>query len=155
MRSVWSRGLIPLCLLAGVLLLAACLAPTPIPTPTPTPTPSPTPTPTATPTPAGPQVVRKIDQGVDVPARERRSVVVPVAQGQRVEGSLTVRGGLDVNLYVRDPFGNIITQAERVQGTRGFAFVAATGGNFDFVFDNAHEGTIPKAVDVSITVWSR
>ncbi len=123
--------------------------PTLIPIRIATATPAPRPTRTLDP------VIARISQTVDIGAGQAKRVQILVQLGQRVEGNLAVRGGLDVGFSVADPSGNFVVDAERVSGSRGFAFVAAATGNYALGFDNRHSLFASKAVDIIATVWRR
>lgn len=111
------------------------------PTPTPQPMPTPTPTPVA--------IITK----VDVPARQMKTFKIQVKVYERVEGKFVVRAGTNVAFRIEDPFGNVVTGAEGVSGTRGFAFIAATYGSYSLVFDNSDSYSTPIAVDLAYTIW--
>ena len=126
-------------------------------TPAAIPIPIATATPALRPTRTPDPVIAHISQTVDIGTAQAKRVQILVQLGQRVEGKLTVRGGsdLDVGFSVADIFGNIIVDAGRVSGSRGFAVVAVATGNYTLVFDNRHSLFTSKAVELTATVWRR
>ncbi len=122
-----------LALVAGWIVLGvSCgVSATQTPTPVRIATATPAPRPTRTPDP----VIARISRTLDFGAAQAKRVQILVQLGQRVEGNLAVRGGADsdVGFSVADPSGNFVVDAERVSGSRGFAFVAAATGKYTSV----------------------
>jgi hypothetical protein len=114
-----------------------------------------------TPTPA-PVVVANVNSRVDVSGGLVQAIHLEMQEGQRIEGTVTVRAvsradssKLDVNFLVKDPSGQVTMDVVRVSGVQGFAFVAAKTGRYSLVLDNSHSLVTPKAVDIVAQVWSR
>jgi len=102
------------------------------------------------PTPA-PVVVANINSKVDIPGGLVNSFKLEVKEGQRVEGTLTVRAvdrtdnaRLEVSVLVKDPSGQVALNAGKVTGSQRFAFVAAATGTYDMVLDNSISLVTPR-----------
>lgn len=115
----------------------------------------------STPAPA-PVVVANVNSKMDIPGGLVQAIHLDMQEGQRIEGTVTVRavsradsGLLDVTFLAKDPSGQVTMNAGKVTGTESFAFVAAKTGRYDLVLDNSHSLLTPKAVNIVAQVWSK
>lgn len=123
---------------------------TPVPTPTPIPTPTPTMTPSPVPLPVKAQsrTTCNNEQRFSVAAGSSRWFDIPLQQGERVQGSLVIEAGSNVDFSIQDGFGNIIREGGRVEGSRSFDFRADVQGTYRLVFSNRYSFFSNKLVHI-------
>lgn len=101
--------------------------------------------------------VGSFNEIIVVPSGQVKTVYYELETGQRMEGKITVLGSStdDVAFLIKDPFGNVVSNAGIVRGTRQFAVIANTTGTYNIVFDNSYALFTSKQVDLTFQVWSR
>lgn len=75
------------------------------------------------------------------------SMTVNMNSGAIFEGYLTVRGGNDdIRFYIKDSYGNVVLDKNRVQGRYDFSYQATTEGFHTIYFDNSFSWITSKEV---------
>lgn len=75
------------------------------------------------------------------------SMTVNMNSGAIFEGYLTVRGGNDdIRFYIKDSYGNVVLDKNRVQGRYDFSYQATAEGFHTVYFDNSFSLITSKEV---------
>ena len=75
---------------------------------------------------------------VPVSPLEYKTLAVPLAANQQLEGSFQIQGGpWDLAFSVIGPSGNTMIPSVKVYGSHTFTFTAGTGGAYELRFDNS------------------
>lgn len=83
------------------------------------------------------QLVPYQDINFTVQPSTHYSMTVNMNSGAIFEGYLTVRGGNDdIRFYIKDSYGNVVLDINRVQGRYDFSYQATTEGFHTIYFDN-------------------
>ena len=102
--------------------------------------------------PAG-YVVPYHDQSFTVEPLSAVTITINMSTGAVFEGYLTVRGGNDdVRFYIKDSYGNIVLDINRVNGRYDFSYVVTSEGFHTIYFDNSFSIITSKQVYIHYRV---
>ncbi len=84
------------------------------------------------------QIVPYQDRNFTVSPGQQYTISIDLRQGAVIEGYLTVIGGNnDVRFYIKDSYGNIVLDKNRVTDRYDFSYTAASAGFHTMYFDNS------------------